>query len=115
MPEQGCLPFRVTLVDSSIVTVKAVSVEQEITPSRFCRGFLAYRQQLISSDPQGWLHQRSALEWFVDQDTMTDDQFEEILAEGANHAEHESVRAICIALRDQWRREDRRRYWAARG
>jgi len=90
-------------------------MEHEITPNRFCRGFLAYRQQLISSDPQGWLDQRSALEWFVDQDTLTDDQFEQILVELVKHAERTSVRTICIALLDQWRREDRRRYWAARG
>jgi len=90
-------------------------MEQEITHNRFYRGFLAYGQQLISLDPHGWLHQRSALEWSVDQDTLTDDQFEEILVEYAAHAEQESVRAICIVLLDQWRWEDRRCYWAARG
>ncbi len=94
-------------------------MEDNATPARLCRGFRIHREQLVAdgrvtpNDPDRWARQQLVLEWFACQEAMTDERFEEILADRALHADKEEVRTICTVLLDQWRNVPMRRFWAA--
>jgi len=44
---------------------------------------------------------------------MTEERFEEVLADRWIHATEEHVRALCMAILGQWQNVPLRRFWAA--
>jgi len=99
--------------------VEADVMEDTFTPARVCRGFRVHREQLVASgrvmpsDPARWARQQMVLEWFACQETMTDERFEDILANRSVHADQEEVRTICTVLLEEWRNVPMRQFWTA--
>ncbi len=94
-------------------------MEDDVTPARLCRGFRIHRELLVAdgrvtpSAPARRARQQMVLEWFTCQEAMTDERFEDILANRSVHADQEEVRTICTVLLHEWRNVPMRRFWAA--
>jgi len=102
-----------------VATVAADVMEDVVTPARFCRGFRMHREELVASgrvvpsDPDRWARQQLVLEWLAQQEQMTEERFEEVLADRSIHADKEDVRTICTVLLEEWRNEPMRQFWTA--